>query len=87
MTSRFSNAMVIGDLEKNTVGRMLIVKYVYLREWDRRKWRPCYKQYFQKVLLQRATGAVASRESRLKIKSCVFLHFKDGRKNSRILKY
>lgn len=40
MTSRFSNAMVICDLEKNTAGRMMIVKYVYLREWDRRKWRP-----------------------------------------------
>ena len=32
MTSGLNNAKVTGNFEKNNAGRMLIVKYVYLRD-------------------------------------------------------
>lgn len=68
MTSRFSNAMVTGDLEKKNVGKTLIERRGQEKLGDHD-----YKQSFQNILLQRGMGRAPHRESELKF--YIFFYF------------
>lgn len=76
MTSRFSNAMVIGDLEKNNVGKMLTE-----RMGQEKLGVHDYKQSFQNILLWKRNRDSCPQAKWFKEKVLHSLSFfKDGRK-------